>query len=183
MGNIHQTIVFHDRSSGAALILQSYLTYSRDIIYPSGFRKRDSEFRPTMVPRVTKQQLESSAALSAMNAKTSVPLPQASLRDADVESMLQHPETSTTGVAAHPATKTEDEPPPVDLRPPHSALSESRRSALLALASFAAAISPASTNTYYPAVTTLARDLNVSITRINLSISVYQVSQLQHACS
>jgi hypothetical protein len=62
--------------------------------------------------------------------------------------------------------------------PIYSVLSERQRSLLLLLASFIAAISPASTTTYYPAVTTLARDLNVSMIAMNLSISVYQVSKI-----
>jgi hypothetical protein len=69
-----------------------------------------------------------------------------------------------------------DEPPIEDALPAYSALSEFQRSSLLSVASFAAAISPASTTTYYPAVTSLASDLQVSVTLINLSISTYQVS-------
>lgn len=64
----------------------------------------------------------------------------------------------------------------VDSRPAYSALTESQRRNLLIVASLAATISPASTTTYYPAVTSMARDLNVSITLINLTISTYQVS-------
>lgn len=58
----------------------------------------------------------------------------------------------------------------------YSALSESHRTALLSLASLAAGISPASTSTYYPAITLIAKDLNVSISLVNLTISAYQVS-------
>lgn len=64
---------------------------------------------------------------------------------------------------------------------PHSeaycALPESQRASLLAVASLAAAISPASTTTYYPAVTALAQELQVSVSRINWTISTYQIFQ------
>lgn len=65
----------------------------------------------------------------------------------------------------------------VDTRPAYSALAESQRSFLLIVASLAATISPASTTTYYPALTSLARDLSVSVTLINLTISTYQIFQ------
>jgi hypothetical protein len=58
---------------------------------------------------------------------------------------------------------------------PWTVLSESEVKSLLIVASFAAATSPLSTSTYYPSVTALARDLGVSVSRINLTISSYQV--------
>jgi hypothetical protein len=95
-------------------------------------------------------------------------------------------EKSSTHQSSHPDKEGEpskedeppigDEPPIEDALPAYSALSEFQRSSLLLVASFAAAISPASTTTYYPAVTSLASDLQVSVTLINLSISTYQVS-------
>lgn len=105
--------------------------------------------------------------------KVETSLPQAPLTD--VKLRLQGPPNGGA-VQIVPTANDEDESVSIDLRPVHCALPESQRSTLLALASFAAAISPASTTTYYPAVIELARDLNLSITRINLSISVYQVS-------
>jgi hypothetical protein len=69
------------------------------------------------------------------------------------------------------------EKPLKPLLPIHCALPESERGKLLAIASLAAAIAPLATTTYYPAVNALARDLNVSITQINLTISVYQIFQ------
>lgn len=101
--------------------------------------------------------------------------PQAPL--ADMESKQDGASNEATA-KAESTTHDQNESPSSDERPVHSALSERQRSALLAVASFAAAISPASTTTYYPAITTLANDLNVSITQINLSVSVYQVGTI-----
>jgi hypothetical protein len=122
-------------------------------------------------PALDRPNVPKDAAPSTMNAEMSIP--QAPL--AAVELKPHKPPNDATAQAV-PPTNDENETSSIDLRPAHSALSEKQRSALLAVASFAAAISPASTTTYYPAIITLARDLNVSITRINLSISVYQVS-------
>lgn len=45
------------------------------------------------------------------------------------------------------------------------------------LASFAAFISPVSASIYYPALNSLASDLNVTVSTINLTITVYMVCQ------
>lgn len=63
----------------------------------------------------------------------------------------------------------------IDAGPAYSALTHGQRGFLLAVASLAATISPASTTTYYPAITPLATDLHVSVTLINLTITTYQV--------
>nr|A0A345BJP9.1 RecName: Full=MFS-type transporter clz19; AltName: Full=Squalestatin S1 biosynthesis cluster protein clz19; AltName: Full=Zaragozic acid A biosynthesis cluster protein 19 [Curvularia lunata]AXF50662.1 MFS [Curvularia lunata] len=100
--------------------------------------------------------------------------PQAPL--AGVESKQDGASNEATA-KAESTTHDQNESSSFDERPVHSALSERQRSALLAVASFAAAISPASTTTYYPAITTLANDLDVSITQINLSLPAYQIFQ------
>lgn len=63
-------------------------------------------------------------------------------------------------------------------QPTWTVLSESEIKSLLIVASFAAAVSPFSTSTYYPAVTAIAQDLGVSVSQINLTISSYQVRAL-----
>lgn len=60
---------------------------------------------------------------------------------------------------------------------PYCALPEKEKIALLLAASFAAVISPFSTGTYYPSIDVLARDLNVSVSLINLTVSTYQIFQ------
>ncbi|KAK8859127.1 major facilitator superfamily domain-containing protein [Apiospora arundinis] len=64
-----------------------------------------------------------------------------------------------------------------DISSDYNALTHRQRATLLFFASCAATISPASSTTYFPAVTSLARDLQVSVSLINLTISVYQIFQ------
>lgn len=116
-----------------------------------------------------------------MNIETSTP--PSSHADLEKEATQnESPPLKDVEVYTVPATGIDDTGEPcvvqiaVDTRPAYSALSESERSFLLIVASLAATISPASTTTYYPALTALARDLQVSVTLINLTISTYQVS-------
>lgn len=90
--------------------------------------------------------------------------------------LVQHAPAASIDAEANALSITEDEPRPVDAPPHYSALSPSETESILAVASLAAAISPASTTTYYPAVNALSRDLKVSVSLINLSISIYQVT-------
>ena len=59
--------------------------------------------------------------------------------------------------------------------PPYSTFSEPMKIFTILLASFAAIISPISASIYFPALNTLARDLHVSTTSINLTITTYMV--------
>jgi hypothetical protein len=58
---------------------------------------------------------------------------------------------------------------------PYCIMSERRKIFLVLLVSFAAIISPISSSIYFPAVNDLSRELNVSITLIDLTISTYLV--------
>lgn len=60
--------------------------------------------------------------------------------------------------------------------PDYCVLPEWEKIALMLTASFAAIISPISSSIYLPAVNVLSRDLNVSISLINVTISTYLVS-------
>lgn len=91
----------------------------------------------------------------------------------DQESVQDKP---TTPIAGEVHAETIEENDSSKLDEAYSALSESHRTALLSLASMAAGISPASTTTYYPAITSMAKDLHVSISLLNLTMSTYQVS-------
>ncbi|KAK7993294.1 AN1-type zinc finger protein [Apiospora arundinis] len=71
----------------------------------------------------------------------------------------------------------EASPTAEDISSDYNALTHRQRATLLFFASCAATISPASSTTYFPAVTSLARDLQVSVSLINLTISVYQIFQ------
>jgi hypothetical protein len=59
--------------------------------------------------------------------------------------------------------------------PPHSIFPKWQRMAYVYVASLAAFSSPVSSSIYYPAMLTLAKDLNTSLTNINLTITTYLV--------
>jgi len=60
--------------------------------------------------------------------------------------------------------------------PPYTMLTEKEKIFAIIIASFPAFISPVSASIYYPALNSLARDLNVTVSTINLTITVYMVS-------
>jgi predicted MFS family arabinose efflux permease len=61
--------------------------------------------------------------------------------------------------------------------PPYTILSNREKIFTIILASFAAFISPVSSSIYLPALNPLAKDLNVTASTINISITVYIVVQ------
>jgi hypothetical protein len=63
------------------------------------------------------------------------------------------------------------EPP----EPPYSVFSKRQRVVFAYIASLAAFASPVSSSIYYPAMLTLAKDLNTSLTNISLAITTYLV--------
>tara|TARA_R110002060_G_scaffold78251_1_gene91108 strand:+ start:299 stop:592 length:294 start_codon:yes stop_codon:yes gene_type:complete len=67
--------------------------------------------------------------------------------------------------------------PSAHIDAPYCALAEQVRIAVILTASIASIISPFSTGVYYPAVTALSKDLGVSVSLINLTISTYQVRE------
>jgi hypothetical protein len=69
--------------------------------------------------------------------------------------------------------------PSVHAWAPYCALTGQVKIAVILTASITSIISPFSTGVYYPAVTVLSKDLGVSITLINLTISTYQVRDKQ----
>jgi hypothetical protein len=73
------------------------------------------------------------------------------------------------------APEEEDNTTLASAQPTWTVLSDYEIKSLLIVASFAAAVSPFSTSTYYPAVIAIAHDLGVSVSQINLTISSYQV--------
>lgn len=74
----------------------------------------------------------------------------------------------------------DDSANPATGQPTWTILSDTEIKSVLVVASFAAAISPFSTSTYYPVVTAIARDLGVSVSKINLTMSSYQVRALHN---
>lgn len=59
--------------------------------------------------------------------------------------------------------------------PPFSIFSRREKTFIVVMASLAALFSPLSANIYYPALNVLAKDLNVSNTLINLTVTSYLV--------
>ncbi|KAF4289418.1 hypothetical protein KXV31_004899 [Aspergillus fumigatus] len=79
------------------------------------------------------------------------------------------PETvKVTGVHASAAAAT---------GPPYCILSERKKIFVILLVSFAAIISPISSSIYFPALNSLAKDLNVSVSLINITITTYLIFQ------
>ena len=57
----------------------------------------------------------------------------------------------------------------------YSVFSVRQKKIILVAGSFAAFFSPLSSNVYFPALNTIAKDLHVSISQINLTVTTYQV--------
>ena len=53
-----------------------------------------------------------------------------------------------------------------------------QKKVILVGGSFAAFFSPVSSNIYFPALNTIAKDLHVSLSQINLTVTTYQVSMI-----
>ena len=67
-------------------------------------------------------------------------------------------------------------PEPSELpEPPHSIFPKWQRVVYVYIASVAAFASPVSSSIYYPAMLTLAKDLNTSLTKISLTITTFMV--------
>ena len=57
-----------------------------------------------------------------------------------------------------------------------SVYSARQKKVIIVTGSFAAFFSPVSSNIYFPALITIAKDLHVSLSQINLTVTTYQVS-------
>ncbi|KAH9905791.1 MFS general substrate transporter [Xylariomycetidae sp. FL2044] len=90
---------------------------------------------------------------------------------------------TTTGNEVHTRDEEEKGDPTTDQvmpepdEPAYSILEPGHKKVIILIVSFAAIISPISGNIYYPAVTTLASDYNVSQSLIQLTITTYQIFQ------
>ncbi|KAI1081394.1 putative MFS transporter [Whalleya microplaca] len=71
------------------------------------------------------------------------------------------------------AASIENSPP----EPPYSALSEPLKISIILISSFAAIISPISGSIYFPALNSLAHDLNVPVSLVTLTITTYLIFQ------
>ena len=84
----------------------------------------------------------------------------------------------------HPKATSQSEEQEVDsaqevssVEPPYTILAQKEKIFTIILASFAAFISPVSSSIYLPALNPIAKDLNVTSSTINFSITVYIVIQ------
>ena len=60
----------------------------------------------------------------------------------------------------------------------YSVYSAGQKKAIMVAGSFAAFFSPVSSNIYFPALTTIAKDLHASLSQMNLTVTTYQVSMI-----
>lgn len=80
------------------------------------------------------------------------------------------------GISNQPEEDQRDESRQQDVdEPPYSIFGKHEKHYIIALASLAALFSPLSANIYFPALNTLSHDLNVSLDKINLTITTYLV--------
>lgn len=63
---------------------------------------------------------------------------------------------------------------------PYSVFSGGQRALVIVIGSFAALISPLSSSIYLPALDSLAYDMDVSVSLINLTITTYLVCKIHH---
>ena len=74
-----------------------------------------------------------------------------------------------------PASEQTDSPDQL----PHTTMTDKEKIFTIIMASFAAFISPVSASIYYPSLNLLAQDLHVTVSTINLTITVYMIC-IQH---
>jgi hypothetical protein len=89
------------------------------------------------------------------------------------ENLRPQSEIEVTGLHASAPTATTDTN--TSRGPPYCILPESEKIFIIPLVSFAAIISPISSSIYFPALNNLAKDLSVSISLINITITTYLV--------
>lgn len=63
---------------------------------------------------------------------------------------------------------------------PFSVFSHTQKRFIVFVAALTTLVPPLTASIYYPVITTLARELNVSTTNINLTISIYLVCRPKH---
>ena len=87
--------------------------------------------------------------------------------DQDLDKPLRRPDSiATQGLA---------EPESISVADDYSVFSRRQKKVIIIIGSFAAFFSPVSSNIYFPALNTIAKDLQVSLSHINLTVTTYQV--------
>jgi hypothetical protein len=93
---------------------------------------------------------------------------------------MADPEKNLKGPVLEASGPSEGEVPgatttPKDPEPPYSSFPKWKRVVMVYVASLAAFSSPVASTTYYPAMSQLANDLDVSLTKISLTITTFMV--------
>lgn len=92
------------------------------------------------------------------------------------ESPQTGPETLPEKLAENDLKEEEEEGSPDEAaEAPYSVLPPGEKAFVIIMGSFAALISPLSSSVYLPALNTLAQDMHVSVSLINLTITTYLV--------
>lgn len=104
--------------------------------------------------------------------------PSINIDSTNIDSTTEQEKKSSNDVDAKASRDPEKlalEPTQPSQEPPHTILTEKEKIFTIIMASFAAFISPVSSSIYYPALNSLAHDLNVTVSTMNLTITVYMV--------
>ncbi|OIW22430.1 putative MFS transporter, partial [Coniochaeta ligniaria NRRL 30616] len=96
-----------------------------------------------------------------------------SSHDTQEETLAQSAAEDKTDNEGGDTTTTEEDPP----EPPYSIFSEPVKVIVIITASFAAIISPMSGSIYFPALPSIAADLDVSISLVTLTVTTYLIFQ------
>lgn len=91
------------------------------------------------------------------------------------EDMILHEPPYKSEIARMREAALPDSTPTADI---FSVYTARQKKLILVGGSFAAFFSPVSSNIYFPAINTIAKDLHVSLSQINLTVTTYQVSMI-----
>ncbi len=107
----------------------------------------------------------------------------------DTEDTSSHDRDGGLNLERSPTAR--DEPPEglgavattSNVGPMHSVFSKNQKRFIVVMASWAGFFSPVSANIYFPALNSLARDLGVTSTLINLTLTSYMVCSSTYTCT
>ena len=97
-----------------------------------------------------------------------------------IKTASQHEVTNKPEAAQNESKQNND--PASESNEDYSIFSTGQKRAIVLTASFCAFFSPVTASIYYPALDTIAHDLNVTNTAINLTVTTYLVSCLRKCC-
>lgn len=115
------------------------------------------------------------------NAAMSAPLPVANSQDPNIRNDIKplSEDEQKDGNAGSDKKEKKESSSLSQNDAPYCVLPERQKVSLMLLASFAAIISPISSSIYFPAINDIAKDLDVSVNLVNLTITTYLVRILR----